>query len=166
MMNHGTCIHFSGLDMGPNYKTNCCKAGVNYFDTFNGTRIGMFLRMPCVEYRELPVHGRGTLIKPGEATIRKDIDRKGETVITCPHREEPTDDQVQAYRRDQAAWLPKATAALRLAAEWRVVPKPEQDRAEVVECPICNGKLHLYQSSRSGHTSGKCETDGCVSWLE
>lgn len=165
-MNHGTCIHFTGIDVGPRYKESCCKAGVNYFDTFNGRRVGMFNRMPCVEFRELPAHGRGTLIKLGEPTIRKEIDRKGETVIPCLLRQAPTDEQVRAYRLDQDQWLEKTLAAMNIAAKWRVAPKPEHDRAEVVECPVCNGKLHLFQSSHNGHTHGKCETDGCVSWME
>lgn len=165
-MNHGTCIHFSGIDMGPRYKENCCKAGINYFETFNGRQVGMFLRMPCVEFRELPAHGRGTIIKPGEPTIRKEIDRKGEVVIPCPLRQAPTDEQVHAYRLDNDEWLKKAFVALRVAAEWRVQPKPDNDRSDVVECPVCEGKLHLYQSSRNGHTSGKCETNGCISWIE
>lgn len=165
-MKHGTCIHFAGIDMGPRYKEACCKAGVNYFDTFNGRRVGMFNRMPCVEFRELPAHGRGTQIKHGEPTISKEIDRKGETVIPCPLRQEPTDEQVKAYRLDQDQWLEKTFGALRIAAKWRVAPKPEHDRAEVVECPVCHGKLHLFQSSHNGHTSGKCETEGCVSWIE
>lgn len=149
-MNHGTCIHFSGIDMGPRYKDACCKVGINYFEIFDGRRIGMFLRMPCVEYREIPAHGRGTLIRTGEPTIRQD----------------PTEEQVNAYLREQDQWYLKTTAALRVAAEWRANTKPEHDRSEIVECPVCKGKLNLFQSSRNGHTSGNCETNGCVSWME
>lgn len=165
-MNHGTCIHFSGIDMGPRYKDACCKVGINYFEIFDGRRIGMFLRMPCVEYREIPAHGRGTLIRTGEPTIRKEIDRKGHTVIPCPLRQDPTEEQVNAYLREQDQWYLKTTAALRVAAEWRANTKPEHDRSEIVRCPVCKGNLHLFQSSRNGHTSGNCETNGCVSWME
>lgn len=56
--------------------------------------------------------------------------------------------------------------ALRVADEWKVKPKPVQDRHEIVECPICKGRLHLSQSSFNGHCHGHCETDGCVSWME
>ncbi len=165
-MNHGTCIHYNGIDMGPRYKDACCKAGVNFFKTFDGRRVGMFLRMPCVEFRELPAHGRGTVIDPGMPTIRKEIDHKGESVIKCHHRQEPTEEQVQEHRRDQDEWIKKSVAALRVASEWRAVPKPSEDRAEIVECPICHGRLHLGQSSYNGHVSGKCETGGCVEFIE
>ena len=57
-------------------------------------------------------------------------------------------------------------AAMNVASEWRVKPKPTSDRRDVLECPICKGKLHVSQSSYNGHVHGKCETDGCVSWME
>ena len=55
---------------------------------------------------------------------------------------------------------------LRIASEWRVKPKPKSDRREVVECPICKGKLLLSQSAYNGHVWGKCETAGCLTWME
>ncbi|MRR49334.1 MAG: hypothetical protein EG825_00205 [Rhodocyclaceae bacterium] len=166
-MNHGTCIHYTGLPMvGKEYKTACCKAGVNYFETFDGRRVAIALRMPCVEFRELPANGNGTYIRPGQETIRKEIDRKGETVIPCHHRVEPTTEQVQQDRIETELWFERTKTAIKVAASWRVRPKPEQDRNEVVECPLCKGRLHLHQSAYNGHVSGKCETEGCVSWVE
>lgn len=166
-MNLGTCIHFNGLSMvGDGYKSGCCEAGVNYYETFDGKRAGIMLRMPCVEFRELPAHGRGTYIKAGEATIRKEIDRKGETVIECASRVAPTPEQVEASRiEDDAAWE-RTITAIKVAAAWKVKPKPAHDRCEVIECPACKGRLHLHQSAHNGHCSGKCETEGCVSWIE
>lgn len=165
-VNNGTCIHFNGLGFGGNYKTQCCGAGVNYFETFDGRHAAVMLRMPCVAYRELPAHGKGTAIKPGEATIRKEIDRKCEVVIPCAHRQEPTPEQVEDYRRESENYWQKTIAALKVANEWRALPKPEKDRAEVIPCPVCGGKLHLFQSAHNGHCHGKCETERCVAWME
>lgn len=64
------------------------------------------------------------------------------------------------------AELDKAVAALNVASAWRVTPKPANDRHEVIECPVCKGRLHLSQSAYNGHVHGKCETEGCVSWME
>ena len=50
-------------------------------------------------------------------------------------------------------------------ADWRKAHKGKS-ASEVVECPACNGKLHLSISSYNGHVHGKCETAGCVSWME
>lgn len=51
-----------------------------------------------------------------------------------------------------------------VVAQWRA--KPPRGKQEVIECPACKGKLHLSQAASNGHVWGKCETDGCVSWME
>lgn len=53
-----------------------------------------------------------------------------------------------------------------VVSKWRVRPKPTTSRREVIECPKCKGRLYLSQSSYNGHVHGKCETEGCVSWME
>lgn len=62
--------------------------------------------------------------------------------------------------------LANTMKALKLAGEWRVKPKPQQDRRGVVTCPACKGRLHLTQSAYNGHVYGQCETKGCISWME
>ena len=37
---------------------------------------------------------------------------------------------------------------------------------DMVECPVCKGKLHLSHAAVNGHVWGKCETAGCVEWME
>ena len=49
-------------------------------------------------------------------------------------------------------------------SEWR--NKLPIGKADVVECPICKGRLRLSQAECNGHIHGNCETDGCVSWME
>ena len=163
-MKHGTCIHYTGLSFSK--EARLCRAGVNYDETFNAKKPGMFLRMPCVEFMCRPEHGQGTYVKPGEKCIHVPTDHRGETVIPCPHRQEPTEEQVQADRADDEKCLKQMTAGLHVASEWRIKPKPLLDRQEVVECPICKGKLHLSQSAYNGHVWGKCETQDCLSWME
>ena len=108
----------------------------------------------------------GTHFKPGQETVLIPVDRRGETVIPCPNRVEPTDEQVKQYREEsERHWL-KTVAALKVATAWKVRPKPDHDREEIVDCPICKGKLHLRQSSYNGHASAKCETADCVEFME
>lgn len=164
-MKRGTCIHFTGLRIGA-IGSDCCAAGINYRKTFDDSQPGIMLRMPCVAFRELQADRRGSMIRPGDATVRVEIDRKGNAVKPCLHRQEPTDVQIEKHQRDQDAGFQKVIAALQVASAWRVNPKPVQDRQEVVDCPVCNGRLHLHQSAYNGHCSGKCETEGCVSWME
>ena len=33
-------------------------------------------------------------------------------------------------------------------------------------CPICSGRLRYSVASVNGHVWGRCETDGCVTWME
>jgi len=163
-MNPGTCIHYDGLlfDNG----TCVCKAGVDMREAFQGDKPGIFLRLPCILFREVPAHGRGTYVKPGEPTKRIEIDRREQEMIPCTLRVEPTAEQVQADREETELEIKKAMTAIRVAAQWRVHPAPQKSRQEVVPCPICSGRLHLSQSSVNGHVHGKCETAGCVQWME
>jgi hypothetical protein len=167
-MNRGTCIHFNGLRyIGAEYRTHCCSAGVNYHSTFDGTKAGIMLRMPCVEAREKSADGKpGTHFKAGQETVLVPVDRKDEVAIPCLLRVEPTADQVKQDREESDRQWIKMIAALRTVSTWKVKPKPDQDRSEVVDCPVCKGRLHLHQSSYNGHASGKCETAGCVEFVE
>lgn len=62
--------------------------------------------------------------------------------------------------------MERMSVVMPVVSKWRVQPKPEHDRREVMECPKCKGKIHLSQSSYNGHVHGHCETEGCVSWME
>ena len=161
-MNPGTCIHFTGL----RDRESCCKVGVNYSQAFDISKPGIMLRMPCVQYRTLPADGRGTYIKAGEPTVRQEIDRRGEQMVPCAHFQEPTQEEVAADRKESDAYLERTLAAIKVASAWRVKPKPPEDRFDVLECPVCKGRLHVSQSSYNGHIHGKCETQDCVSWME
>jgi hypothetical protein len=163
-MTPGTCIHYTGIGMAKREDT--CRAGVNYHAAFDFSSIGVMLRIPCVQYRTLPAHGRGTYIKAGEPTVRQEIDRRGHEMIPCHLFREPTPEEVDADRKESDASIARTFAAISASASWRVRPKPDQDRAEVVECPVCKGRLHLFQSALNGHVHGKCETAGCVKWME
>jgi len=76
-MNEGRCINLNGA-----FTNKCCDAGVNYEDAF-GKEQGIFLRMPCTQYNVRPAHGRGTHIKPGELTVRTEVERRGQSMIPC-----------------------------------------------------------------------------------
>jgi len=167
-MNRGTCIHFNGLRIiGAEYRSHCCAAGVNYFSVFDGAKSGMMLRMPCVEYREKSADGRpGTCFKPDQETVLVPVDRRGQEVIQCSLRVEPTAEQVQQDREETEAYLKKMRVTFQVIGAWKTKSKPAQSRAEVIECPICKSNLHLLQSSYNGHVSAKCETAGCVEFME
>lgn len=166
-MRKGTCIHYEGL---PPFSKGCngCKLGVDLREAFDQSRLGIFLRLPCVTALEKPASGPGTYIRAGAPSILEPLDRRGQEMMPCPlgRYEEPTEEAVQAYRAETDAMLARVDKALVVAREWRTPGRPEQDRAEAVTCPCCGGRLNLTQSSHNGHVHGKCETEGCVSWME
>lgn len=150
-MKHGTCVHFTGCRKS----TDACKAGVIYEAAFNFPRTpGMFLRMPCVN-----------LIPQPNGELRP-LDRKDHKVIPCALYQEPTMLEIDAHEKEFEREFAKFIAGIKVASEWRVKPKPEADRSEAVQCPICSGRLHLSQSAYNGHVHGHCETDGCLQWME
>ena len=155
-MNRGTCIHYTGLRPG-SVEPSCAK-GVDMRETFDGKAPGIFMRMPCMTLtRSLDDNN-----KPVYATR----DRRGHQEIPCALREFPTDEQIEQSDRDTKRAFDNALLGIKIAGQWRVKPKPAQDRHEVVECPACKGKLHLTQSSYNGHVHGKCETEKCIHWME
>lgn len=165
-MNPGTCIHFNGF-MGRfgEPEPRRCAAGVCYEQAF-GSEPGVGMRAPCIEYSVRTTNG-STIGKPGETLFQKPWRHPAAPQpIPCGRRVEPTDDQVRQDQEAHERAMGKLFAGLRVAGEWRVKPKPAQDRAEVVACPICKGRLHLSQSAYNGHVHGTCETAGCLEWME
>lgn len=152
-MNHGTCIHFNGV------QNDQCKRGVSYEVMWpKGPK-------PCIQTLHKSARG-GTYLKPGEVPATSTPFPGADKAKPCPLYQEPTSEEVQADREESERWMQRTMAAIKVAGDWRVKPKPATDRYEVVECPVCNGRLHLSQSAYNGHVHGKCETEGCVSWME
>lgn len=150
-MSPGTCIHFNGV------QNKLCDRGVAYAN-WDGPK-------PCIKFIEKSARG-GTYLEPGEVAAERKPFPGADKAKPCPFWQAPTDEQVQQDRRETEQALQRATLAIKVASAWRVRPKPAQDRQEVVECPACKGRLHLSQSSYNGHVHGKCETAGCVQWVE
>lgn len=152
-MRHGTCIHFNGV------MNDRCKRGVSYEVMWpSGPK-------PCIQFMHKSARG-GTYLKPGEEPAETKPFPGADKAKPCPLYQEPTSEAVQADMEAFEAARARTFAAIKVADTWRVKPKPAEDRFEVVECPVCNGRLHLRQSAYNGHVHGNCETDGCVSWME
>lgn len=116
-----------------------CKAGIR-FDRFASTP---FRLRPC--YLD---HGKS---RPGAAT--------------CGSLRLPTPEEIEADRVHCEGSTERLMTAITGTAEWRK-SHAGQNFGEVVECPVCKGKLHIRIAGRKSHMAGKCETEGCVEWLE
>lgn len=85
----------------------------------------------------------------------------------CPHWIRRTREMGEARADRFEAAIKRMTLAGPVVAAWRTWTKKNRvGKEEVVECPACKGKLHLSQSAYNGHVWGKCETEGCLSWME
>ena len=150
-MNEGTCIHFNGV------QNDTCKRGVRYDQFARGK--------PCIQFIQKSARG-GTYLRAGELPAETKPFFGALPKESCAFYEEPTAEQVQADRAEIDAHFVKTIAAIKVSSAWRLKPKPASDRQDVVECPVCKGKLHLSQSAYNGHVHGKCETADCVEWME
>jgi len=133
------CQHYTPdtiYGMGGKKATGICGAGVCVKDV----RVPKSSH-PCIGGHELP---DATTVCP--KWIRQ----------TREHAEARADAFEEAIRR--------MTVVGPVVAEWR--KKPPRGKAEVIECPVCKGRLHLSQAACNGHVHGHCETADCVSWME
>jgi len=131
------CPHFRAPE-----EHQTCAAGVNYLALAGGGEFGRILRLPCV-----PI-----------------TNRRGETPAQCVKFAEPTPEQIAEQETREAEALDRFRKVMPVVAEWR--KKEPLGKAETIACPACGGKLHLSQAACNGHVWGRCETDGCVRWME
>lgn len=138
----GWCIHYR-MRRGQFLSDETCEAGVSY-KSLAGEEPGAFNRLPCFL-------DKGGQPKP---------DR-----VHCDKLRLPTTDEINAYEQwitERMDVLRKVMTAIR---PWRAKWKGKS-HVEVIVCPACNGQLHLSIAAYNGHVHGRCETVGCVSWME
>ena len=132
----GWCIHYQAPDERNDGK---CEAGVSYEQFMAGG----FHRKPCFLDKGKP---------------RPDAQH-------CQHLRLPTPEEIAAHKQwADERWKILGTVMTGIMP-WRKANKGKSI-SEVVECPACKGKLHLSIAAYNGHVHGKCETEGCVSWME
>lgn len=77
----------------------------------------------------------------------------------------PTAEEIEAHEK----WAKGRQSVLFTVLEgimpWRV-KWTGRTHDETIECPVCKGRLHLSISGYNGHVHGRCETSGCVAWME
>lgn len=134
------CIHYRynrGLKPGA---PDTCEAGVDY-EAWRGTKHDA---QPCF------------LTVTGESKAE---------AAHCPHLRRPTADEIVAHESWIANRMERLGTVMVGIADWRRAHKGKS-AAETVDCPACKGRLHLSITAYNGHVHGRCETEGCVSWME
>lgn len=133
----GRCIH-STATIGPDARP-ACGAGVVYRDLV-GDAPGWAIKLPCV-------------IRRNEA----------EPPAACDRRQEPTAEQIAAWRAYiDASFSAVTEAARRVRAQHKETGAYQGE----VECPTCGKALRWSMARSNKHVHAACETRGCVSWLQ
>lgn len=136
------CIHFNGI------QHKSCKAGMVYDDLDKENRIEYRAGLPCFK---------------SDSEIAKRLG--GRPQCHCQHVQFPTEEDVQKQIAEHEQSMKKFTVALVAVKPIREKYKG-QDWGCIIECPVCNGKLHVTHAAYNGHVHAKCETPDCVAWIE
>lgn len=138
----GWCIHYSGISDGKGGWVTSCEKGVEY-STFRG---------------EGKTHGMQPCFLTEKGESKPDA-------LPCEHLRRPTPEEIAEHETWIEAHMNKMRLVMTTIRPWRAAHKG-QNFGEVVDCPACQGRLHLSIAAYNGHVHGRCETVGCVSWME
>ncbi len=138
----GYCRHYEPKP-GMRARDLSCAVGIDTKDLPEITDKGKArFNIPCID---------GHLIPGGACAI-------------CPKWERHTKEDGEKRATDMLHSMRKMKLAGPIISAWR--EKKPRGKREVIECPVCKGRLHLSQAAYNGHVHGRCETDDCLSWLE
>lgn len=147
------CVHFKRT---PGYKRfvrgskEACGAGVVFDELAKVEELGFSgcaLRLPCIRSHHDPAN------------------RKGQPLCECPKLRWPTSEESEAHEREIKESIERTNAAMKavtpIRAKWK-----GQNWSGTVECPVCKGTLNVRHAGSNGHVWAKCNTEGCVAWIE
>lgn len=144
-MKKGTCKFWNSA-----HQNSICDAGVRYSSVtpFPANPQGIAFRYPC-------------LSMPMPAGLPDHLKVKGK----CDKFTEPTDEDLAADQAENDKLLRDIAKCAPLFQQIR-----EQHKGRtwggVVECPVCGGsRLHLRHAPNK-HIWARCETQGCIAWVQ
>jgi hypothetical protein len=146
------CRHYTnGADVVNDKK---CAKGVCYLSvTAKPGEPGSAYRIPChtpTGERELKIRQEGS-------------------VGTCEHFSALTEEEIAQQEKESKESFERAIKRMELTAPLiTAVKKKYRGRSirGIRTCPVCQGKLHISHSAYNGHVHARCETDGCVAFME
>lgn len=134
---------------------SACKPGEDYRD-------GIFYRLPCdsIQWHLSLLDEVGTT-PTQRARVELLLAQKG----VCDQFTEPDNCEIEAHQRlitQSIERMKSATAMIRSIK----LEHAEENWNGSVKCPICNGVLRVTHAAYNGHVHGRCETLGCLAWIE
>jgi hypothetical protein len=144
-MKAGVCRYFNGIH------NDICNKGVNYKENDGGQGEGYGARLAC---------------------FPKDHPRGGERA-SCNLFDAATAQEEKEFKTKAMERLGAMAAAISeikekhgIETEWETPTDKNNDARGTIECPTCEGVLHYTVAGYNGHVWGKCETDGCLEWMQ
>ena len=118
-------------------------------------------------------HFTGTQKKVCEAGVEYESVRNGASLpclrkynpanVQCPSQCFPTPEDARAKAEERERSMQVTLEGMRRCS------KDANGRRGIVgsvECPKCNGTLRYSVASLNGHLWGRCDTAGCLSWMQ
>lgn len=131
------CQHFNGIQHGT------CRAGVSYD----------------------AVRQAKTETEPYKFACFQD-EAQG---LTCEKVHWKTREEAEAEEAESKAMWARTSLAITAAHDDARQKGYRKGKSGVgsIPCPVCQqGHLHYSVAAYNGHMHGRCDTDGCVSWME
>lgn len=93
--------------------------------------------------------------------------KASDVLALCPKWERRSLEHAEKRADSIERSMKQMETSFAVVSAWRSwTTKNRVAKQEVIECPVCQGKLHLSQSSYNGHVRGCCETADCLNWIE
>jgi hypothetical protein len=138
-MQKNSCKYFNGVQDDH----SVCGMNINYRQLVGGNDHGWIRRLPCFTFREED--------KPNQ--------------VHCDSFTLPTLEELADFETTLRLLLERHAKAMPLI----FTMKKEyhgRDGQQIIDCPICGGRLHMTHAAMNGHVWGKCETPDCMEWIE
>ena len=128
-------------------------------------KLGSRLRAPC-DSKEWDIE----LFTRKGGKLSDELRRIIESKPTCPDFTDPTDEQIAEGQKQFDAFVERMDRVLPVIKKFkdanRLPGGAWRGNKTKETCPCCGKGLSMSISSYNGHVWGKCETGGCVSWME
>jgi hypothetical protein len=142
------CRHFAGVNFTD--KTKRCDAGVLMSDA------------TVMQGYRYQYDGRGAIYSTSHSLpCFKDDDPLG--VCKCEHQSFPTPEEIREEKEETQKVIDRLITSRQAIVD---ITGGKRGVSGSIDCPICGKELHYSVASCNGHIHARCETDGCVSFME
>lgn len=154
------CVHYVGM-----WKNDACEKDHVYVDVMRPLTDEEQTELDERQRGEYPVENPATYAMMKRLPCFSD---QRSQIKTCPDQRFPTPGEIaereEMIRKELVGY---AAARTTIVNQLKARGELKRNTGGVIECPVCGGVLHFsIAGAYNGHIHGKCETEGCLSWME